>query len=260
MIEILQWSTLAICGTLAVARIPSAIRGENRLLFGILLLMTFAILLSVEGPYLAIDQLLGSFNLANLILRFIIFGAILLVGIRVAKGFEARQALGLLTGRPGAIAFGVAGVAVIVTFLLMDTAGSSAGLQAVAAKDPRNAALVEYYGAAGRLYQSYVSLVLFPAMIRAVRSSLPALVRAAAALLAVGAVAMAVSLLSPVIPAPLAFVRFVVNYTAILCYVLGLALIWTSRVRSRPSPRRLPTGPLDDAAATAQETPDHGRP
>jgi hypothetical protein len=258
MIELLQWSTLAVCGALAVARIPSAIRGENRLLFGILLLMTFAILLSVEAPYLAIDQALGGRNLANLGLRFIIFGAILLVGIRVAKGFSATHALSLLTGRPGALAFGLAGVAVIATFLLMDTAGSSAGLQAVAAKDPRNAALVEYYGAAGRLYQSYVSLVLFPAMIRAVRSSLPPLIRAAAALLAVGAVAMALSLLSPVIPPSLAFLRFIVNYTAILCYVLGLALIWSDKLRARASPRgrRLAAG----TAPPSQETQDHGRP
>lgn len=30
MIAILQWTTLALCALLAVARIPSALRGENR--------------------------------------------------------------------------------------------------------------------------------------------------------------------------------------------------------------------------------------
>ncbi|MET3809304.1 hypothetical protein [Arthrobacter sp. UYEF3] len=258
MIEILQWSTLVVCGALALARVPSAIRGENRLLFGILLLMTFAVLLSTEVPYLAIDQVLGSRNLANLGLRFIVFGAILLVGIRVAKGFEASNALWLITGRPGAVAFAVAGVAVLVTFLLMDTAGSSSGLQSVAAKNARNGALVEYYGAAGRLYPSYVSLVLLPAMIRAARSSLPALIRAAAALLIVGTAAIAISLLSPVIPPDLGFVRFIVNYTAILCYLLALALIWADRLRAQASPRSRRTGQA--AAAPVQKSQDYGRP
>lgn len=249
MIEILQWSTLAICGALTAARIPSALRGDNRLLFGVLLLMTFAILLSISAPYLAIDQVLGGRNLANLILRFVIFGAILLVGVRVARGFAADRALLLITGRVGVAALAVAGVAVVVTYLMMDTAGSSAGLQAVAAKDSRNAALVEYYGAAGRLYPSYVSLVLLPAMIRTFRSGLPPLVRAAGLVLSVGAVATAVSLLSPVIPPGMGGVRFIVNYTAVLCYVLGLALIWVAKLRARPLQRRGrpdPAGPTPD--------------
>lgn len=237
MIEILQWSTLVICAALALARIPSALRGENRLLLGILLLMTLAILLSIQAPYVAIDQALGGRNLANLILRFIIFGAILLVGVRAARGFDASDALRLITGRVGVLALTLAGAAVIVTFLLMDTEGSSAGLQSVAAKDPHHAALVEYYGAAGRLYPCYVSFVLVPAMVRALRSTLPGLVRAAASLFCVGAVAIALSLLSPVIPPGMGYLRFIVNYTAVLCYVLGLSLIWVAKLRARPSPR-----------------------
>ncbi|MEQ4519465.1 hypothetical protein ABLI39_08890 [Pseudarthrobacter sp. B907] len=237
MIEILQWSTLVICAALALARIPSALRGENRLLLGILLLMTFAILLSIQAPYVAIDQALGGRNLANLILRFIIFGAILLVGIRVARAFGACRALKLITGRAGAVAFTIAGVAVVVAFLLMDTAGSSAGLTSVAALDAHNAALVEYYGAAGRLYPSYVSLVLLPATLGVFRSRLPALIRTAALLLSVGTVAIALSLLSPVIPPGLGILRFIVNYTAVLGYVVGMALIWIAKLRAHPSPR-----------------------
>src|SRR5450830_1451096 len=81
IIEILQWTTLGVCAVLALARVPSALRGENRLMFGILVLMTLAILLSMQGPYLAIDHVLGGSNLTNLILRFVIFGAILLIGV-----------------------------------------------------------------------------------------------------------------------------------------------------------------------------------
>ena len=51
MIAILQWTTLAVCAIVAIARIPSALRGENRSLFVVFLLLTVAILLSIEASY-----------------------------------------------------------------------------------------------------------------------------------------------------------------------------------------------------------------
>lgn len=229
MIAILQWTTFAVCAVLAAFRVPSALRGENRSLFFIYAFMTAALLLSIEAPYVAVDQILGGMNLANLLLRFIIFGAVFALGLRIARGFGAKDALRLITGPPGIAFAGAASVAVVVVFLMMDTAGSSAGMMAVYDKDARNAALVEYYGAAGRLYPAYIMLALLPAMVRAVRSRLPVLVRFSAALLAAGSVAMTLSLSSPVIPASLAHLRFVFNYTAILCLLVGLALIWVSK-------------------------------
>ena len=240
MIAMLQWTTLAVCALVAIARIPSALRGENRSLFFIFAFMTVAILLSMDAPYLAVDQVLGGTNLANLMLRFIIFGAIFALGLRVARGFGADDALRLITGPVGIVVLGAASVAVVAVFLMMDTAGSSAGLVDVFAKDARNAALVEYYGAAGRLYPAYVTLTLLPAMVRTVASRLPTLVRMSAALLAVGSVAITLSLLSPVIPPSLGFLRFVFNYTAILCLVLGLALIWLAKTVARRTPAARP--------------------
>lgn len=230
MIEVLQWSTLALCGLVTVARIPSALRGENRTLFCIFALMTFAILLSIETPYVAVDQVLGGVNIANLVLRFVIFAAILCVGIRVTRGFGAAGAYRLLTGRAGMAVLALISLTVVVMFLLMDTEGSSAGLQAVSAKGGTNALLVEYYGAAGRAYPAYVSLVLLPAMVRAVRSSLPLPIRIAALLLAVGGIAIAVTLFFPAMPATWGPGQFVINYTAVLCFVVGLALIWLARL------------------------------
>ena len=230
MIEVLQWSTLALCGLVTVARIPSALRGENRTLFCIFALMTFAILLSIEAPYVAVDQVLGGVNIANLVLRFVIFAAILCVGIRVTRGFGAAGAYRLLTGRAGMAVLALISLTVVVMFLLMDTEGSSAGLQAVSAKGGTNALLVEYYGAAGRAYPAYVSLVLLPAMVRAVRSSLPRPIRIAALLLAVGGIAIAVTLFFPAMPATWGPGQFVINYTAVLCFVVGLALIWLARL------------------------------
>lgn len=120
-----------------------------------------------------------------------------------------------------------------MVFLLMDTAGSSAGLIAVYDSDARGAALVEYYGAAGRLYPAYITLALFPAMVRAARSGLPGLMRLGAALMAAGTVAMTMSLSSPVIPASLAYLRFVFSCSAILGLIVGLAMIWLAKIVAR---------------------------
>lgn len=231
MIEILQWSTLTLCGALAAARVPSALRGENRTVFYVFALLTLAILLSIEAPYLAVDRALGGMNVANLILRFVIFAAIYFVGIRITRGFGAEDGHRLITGPVGIAALGLVSVAVAVLFFMMDTGGSSAGMSNLDVQDSRNRLLLELYGAAGRAYPAYVSLVLLPAMLRAVGSSLPALVRVAAFLLAAGSVAIALTLLFPVVPPDVGSMKFVINYAAVLCYVIGLALIWMARLQ-----------------------------
>jgi hypothetical protein len=195
--------------------------------------MTVAILLSIEAPYVAIDRALGGFNLANLILRFVIFAAILCVGIRVTRGFGATDGYRLLTGRAGMAVLTLVSLAVVVAFFMIDSDGSSAGLAQTAAKGGTDAMLVEYYGAAGRAYPAFVSLVLLPAMVRAVRSSLPLPIRSAALLLAIGAVAITLTLFFPIIPPTWGPAEFVINYAAILCFVGGLALIWAAKVRYR---------------------------
>jgi hypothetical protein len=230
MIAILQWTTLAICALIALARIPSALRGHNRSLFGIFASMTLAILLSIEAPYLAIDQAMGGINLANLLLRFVIFGVIFFMGIRIAKGFGAEDAHRLITGRIGVAVLWITSLCMVVLFFLMDTSGSSAGLTGVVGTDPWNSALLENYGAAGRAYPAFITLALLPAMARAVRGRLPVLIRIAAALLGLGAVATGLSLAFPLIPPTMGHIEFVINYTAVLCFVLGLALIWAARI------------------------------
>ncbi|GAC1451444.1 MAG: hypothetical protein PVSMB10_07090 [Pseudarthrobacter sp.] len=83
-----------------------------------------------------------------------------------------------------------------------------------------------------------MSLVLLPAMVRTISSTLPALVRVSALLLALGAVATGLTLVFPLIPPEFGFVKFVINYVAVLCFVIGLALIGVAgvifrRLRSR---------------------------
>ena len=83
-------------------------------------------------------------------------------------------------------------------------------------------------------------LAILPGMLRAIRSPLPALLRVSAALLAVGSIAIPLSLLFPLVPPGLGFLRFIVNYTAILCFVVGLALIWVASGRAGRKHRPLP--------------------
>jgi hypothetical protein len=233
MIETLQWATLAVCGVAALARIPSAVRGENRSLFYIFVLATLAILLSIDGPYVAIDSVLGGTNVTNLILRFVIFAVIFFIGLRFVKAFGAQECRRWLVGLPGVLVFGLVAAVMVTFFAVMDSSGSSAGLVAVSKRSSQDAQLVEYYGAAGRAYPAYVSLVLLPAMLRAVASRLPALVRAGALLLAVGGISIALSLFFPFIPAQLSSLRFIINYGATLCFVLGLATFWVGRIHAK---------------------------
>ena len=87
-----------------------------------------------------------------------------------------------------------------------------------------------------------------PGLLERLRANAAAAVTAAELfLLAVGGLAVALSVLFPVVPPAIGFVEFVINYTAILCFVVGLALIWVAKVRAgrdtrdrmeRPAARR----------------------
>ena len=228
MIGILQWGTLAVCCVITLARVPSALRGENRSLFSIFALLTLAILLSIDAPYVAVDQALGGMNVANLVLRFVIFAAVFFLGFRMARGFGADDALRLITGPIGIAAAAAASAAVVAVFLMMDTAGSSAGLVGIRQRRPPSR-----LGRVLRSRRAALSGVHHAGPVSGNGADpsqrLPVLVRSGAALLALGAVAISLSLLFPVIPPPLGFLRFVINYTAVLCVVLGLALFWMAK-------------------------------
>ncbi|WP_211879438.1 hypothetical protein [Pseudarthrobacter albicanus] len=236
---ILEWTTLIVCGVVLLVRVPDAIQGRNRIVFGILLLATLCSFLSVPGPYEAIDRLLGGWNATDLIRRYLIFATVLLVGLRVTTGLAAVRGHRLVAGTTGRWALGLSCLAVAVTFFLMDTRGSSAGLLGVSDSGGRNAGLVPYYAAAGRTYPAFVSLFLMPPLLATVRSRLPRLVRIGALLMLIGALCAALSVPASLAPDAWDLAQYVVNYAAVLGYVLGLALFWFSGLMAqRPrSPR-----------------------
>ena len=73
-------------------------------------------------------------------------------------------------------------------FFLMDTQGCPPGLQDSPAAAKGTPPWRPFYAAAGRSYPAFVSLILMPPLLAAVRSRLPRLVRAGALLIFLGAV------------------------------------------------------------------------
>ena len=120
-----------------------------------------------------------------------------------------------------------------VTFLLMDTRGSSAGLEALSDGSARNAMVAPFYAAAGRSYPAFVSWVLLPPLLAAIRARLPRLVRTGAALTFAGAVAAIASVPASFAPDAWEWGQQIVNYAAVLGYVLGLLVFWFSGLMSR---------------------------
>ncbi|MDR7084450.1 hypothetical protein J2X01_003760 [Arthrobacter ginsengisoli] len=233
VIAILQWTTLVVCALIAIARIPSALRGENRSLFGVFVLSTVAILLSIDVSYRATDAWLGSENYTNLLLRFVVYGAVLLSGYRIAKAFDARKSIRLIAGPVGLGVLSVIGIATVVLFLLADTEGSVTGLTTLPARSRENAVLIEGYAAVGRLYPSFVAACILPATCLAIGQRLPRAIRIGALLLTIAFAGMAFGTFYPLIPSEAGFVKPAVNYASVLCLALGLAFVWVSRLMAR---------------------------
>lgn len=233
MIAILQWTTLAVCALVAIARIPSALRGENRSIFGVFVLSTVAILLSIDVSYQSIDAWLGAENYTNLILRFVVYGTVLLAGYRIAKAFDGPKSIRLIVGPVGKSVLTGVGIATVILFLLADTVGTVTGLKTLPARSPQNAALIESYAAVGRLYPAYVAACILPATFVAISQPLPKTIRIGALLLTVAFAAMAFGSFYPLIPSEAGYLEYVINYTSVLCLALGLAFVWISSLLAK---------------------------
>ncbi|MCZ9884298.1 hypothetical protein [Arthrobacter sp. B2a2-09] len=232
MTTVLAWATLFICLTLTAIRIPSAVRGENRMMFVLFALISLDILLSIEGPYLLIDAWLGNFNLCNLLLRFMLYGTFLLMGIKVARAFGSPGGERAIGGPIGLAVLGATAVLTAFFFFSMDTSGSTVGLNDL---DPGPA--LDIYAALGRFYPGYVAVCLIPGMWRSVRNPGPVLLRAASATLLLGLGLLIVSQVFPLIPLSNTWLRPLINYSAALAAALGLGGIWLSKTVARRTSR-----------------------
>jgi hypothetical protein len=233
MTAVLPWATLIVCLAITIARIPSLLRGENRVVFYIFALITLDILLSIEAPYLAIDALLGGNNVTNLILRFLLYGTFLLMGIKIAMGFASKSAERAIRGPWGLAVLGITVALTTFFFVITDTRGSTVGMTGLTWGPS-----MEAYAALGRFYPGYVSACLLPAIWRTIVGRFPALLRAASALLFIGLALLLVSQLFPLIPLVHLWLRSLINYSAVLATAIGLAGIWFSKAFARRKARR----------------------
>ncbi|MDP9983419.1 hypothetical protein J2W14_002840 [Pseudarthrobacter oxydans] len=231
----LEWATLLVCCAALLLRVPDAVRGRNRTVFGILFLGTLCSVLAVSELYELIDRALGGWDLTSLILRYLVFATVLLVGLRVTRGLAADRAHQLIAGGIGRWALGLGCLAVTLAFFLMDSYGSPEGLHAQAADGAGDADLAPWFTAAGRTYPAFVSLVLVAPLLAAVRSRLPRLVRAGALLVLLGAAFAVLSLPAALTPSSWAGAQHFVNYAAALGYVVGLVVFWFSGLIASPS-------------------------
>jgi hypothetical protein len=228
----LQWVTCAIVTALVLTRLPAFLRGRNRLMFWLMTLLDLVILLSIEGPYLLVDRLLGGHNMANLLLRFIIFGFCLLLSVRVARAFSGFRAERVLLGPIGLGLLGVASLVLVASFVLAGLTTSSVGFFT-----PDLQFWPAVYGTVGRLYPTFTGLVVLPVLAGTVRRRGPATLRTAAGLLALGYVALALSNIITVLPKEALWLSQTINYGTILLLCAGLTLIWASSLAARLSRR-----------------------
>lgn len=232
----LGWGTLIICVAVLALRIPDAIQGRNRTVFAILFLATLASLFRIPGYYQAIDDLLGGWDAAVLVHRYIAFAAMFLVGLRVATGLTAEQGRRWIAGPVGRWVLALNCLVLAVAFFLMGTPGPGevveTGLSA-----GQHAALLGVYAAASHSYPAFVSLVLMPPLLALLRTRLALLVRAGAFLMSIGAFAAAARLPASLAPPEWAPVLSFLTHAAVLGYVLGFSAFWFSGLTAQPRPR-----------------------
>ena len=109
------------------------------------------------------DAWLGSENYANLVLRFLIYGVVLLAGYKIAKGFDAQRSIWLIVGPVGLTVLALVAIATVVPFFLANTTGSSTGLGTLPDQSAGNVELIKLYTLAGRFYPAFVAACLMPA-------------------------------------------------------------------------------------------------
>ena len=185
MTAILQWSALAICGAVALARSPTPSRAatapslapsssrlcdpaEHR--WPVPGGRRVAWERQLRKPHLEVSRIRGG-GLGRLPHR---------------ESLRRRERRPPRSGPLGLAVLGAIAVATAVPFLLADTAGSSTGLNGLPLRSAANAQLIGLYATAGRVYPAFVAACLVPATLRAVRGRFPAAIRIGAGLLSFG--------------------------------------------------------------------------
>ena len=234
MIAILQWTTLAVCALVAIARIPSALRGENRSIFGVFVLVDRC------HPAEHRRELPDHRRLARIRELHKPDPSVSSSTARCCwpatgspRPSSAQGASASSLAPAGKAVLAVVGVATVVLFLLADTAGSATGLTGLSqgARRMRHSSNGMQRRAACTRHSSPRASCPPPSWPSARR--LPWAVRLGALLLTVAFAAMAFGSFYPLIPREAGYLEAIINYTSVLCLALGLALVWISSLMAK---------------------------
>ena len=233
----LQLGALALSGIFALIRLPLAIKGRNPLLFWALVLLSTAIALGIPSVYLAVDGFLGGINIANVVIRFALYGFVLIIGIKSAAAFRAAAVSRLILGPVGIVVLCLVAALTIVLFCLADMPASSPGLRDYSDQLP-----VFLYGILGRAYPGFIAACLIaPAFASAAHRRRPLLIRTGSALLGVGLTGAVLYAIQHVTPLDVHPWDHFVPYSALISATAGLVLLAGQRTASK---RKIKQAPL----------------
>lgn len=226
---------LITCVVATVVRVPTAIRTKRWGAFGAFALLTVAVALTLPVVYYPVDWVLGEQNIANLILRFVLNGAFLLIGVSLVYVYGSVGARQYLLGWKGLVVAGGVVVALIISFAGLPRLGSSVSLNAYV-DDP----FMQLYASVGRIYPGYVAAVVLVPILRAVFARVyTSWMRVASALMWVG---LGGTVLSAVLQfwitlvgeTPVSAVMLTwVTYLSIIAFLTGVLLIAVMRRRDK---------------------------
>ncbi|MBF4994698.1 hypothetical protein ITX31_11310 [Arthrobacter gandavensis] len=226
-----QVSAFALSSLFALFRLPDAIRGRNRSIFFCMLLIAVSTGLSLPVFYEFIDPLLGGFNLANLLLRYSLYGVFLILGLRGAAAYGAEWARRLIVGPVGLAVLGLTAVLTAGFFVASDIPVTSTGLL-----DYGDQVSVEVYGMLGRLYPAYVAACVCAPALAAARNSryrLPH--RVGSGFFGLG-LALVVVFTGLTLVADIGVFMLLLPFSAVILVTLGLAVMWVSHRRQMRHP------------------------
>ncbi|KAD4059616.1 hypothetical protein GD627_00440 [Arthrobacter yangruifuii] len=231
-----QVVALSVAGISAAVRLPLAIKGRNPLIFWALVLLTTAIALGISSVYLAVDSVLGGMNLANLVIRFALYGFVLIIGIKSAAAFRAAGAAALIRGPIGICVLASVAVLTVVFFCLADMPVSSPGLRDYGEQLP-----VGLYGILARAYPAYIAACLIaPAFASAAHRRRPLLIRLGSGLLGIGLVGSVLYAIQDLTPLDVDPWDHFVPYSALTAVTVGLVLLGAQRTTSKRKTKNAP--------------------
>ncbi|WP_028280527.1 hypothetical protein [Arthrobacter sp. H5] len=231
--EVIKWSVFGLCVIFALIRVPDALRGRNRSVFLSLVLLALAVGLSLPPLYLAVDQLLGGVNIANLVIRLSLYAIFAILGVRTAIAFGSQRTRRIIAGPIGLAVLAITVLVTVALFVVSDLPESSTGLRAYGDQQA-----VQWYADMGRYYPGYVAACLLsPATGGLLDGAARPIHRICSGLMAFG-FALVVVFAVASIWGPLGLFDVILPFGAIVFVTVGLTVAWISRRRSEAGSQR----------------------